>query len=232
MHEELVTLWGKSKSVSANDIGRLARRIDVFIQPIDCKSDGSSQPCNPKSDSRSRDLVNVIEVLSARLESDEVNSKLPSAIDLFLQETIDKVDYRLYVKQLLSIFDNDTSPVMKVLRLVNQATLFIACVYLRQGVNKVKTKLKSDELLVKDSGGDDGWRVEIKIADECITVTHLRKDQCLGAPTAVDYWDIQWKLEVKFEIDLSAIISSELRITDIWCKNSKSSENRTTTCIF
>jgi hypothetical protein len=216
MHEEIVTLWNKpSRGVSAQDLSRLAKRIDVYIQPTDkAKADGLARvPINVHSDNRAQALVNVINVLSSKLETDEVNAKLPAAVDVFLRETVDKVDLVLYVNQLLSIFEDQSCKLLRVLKLVKQATLFIACVYMQQALGKTQTFLKSDELRVKDCSDDDGWRIVIEIADESITVVHTRRDQCLGKPIAADYWDVSWELRILFTPDMSSLLSTELCVT-------------------
>lgn len=228
MHEEISTLWNKTTSVSSNDLGRLARRIDVFVNPTaengednnGVSSLGERESTNMRSNDRARDFANVIQVLSTHLETEEVNSKLPAAIDTFIKETVGQVDYRLYVKQLLSIYDFNTSALIKSLRLINQATLFIACIHMREALNKTKTWLKPDDISVKDCAGDDGWRVEIVITDRDITLRHIRRDQCLGAPVVpVGYWDVQWQLEVKFTPNMAEIISSKLRVLNMTFKD-------------
>lgn len=244
MDEELRALWSKpiKNLPTFIDLGRLAKRIDVFVEsetsPTDSNSVGlipgdqaashkpdnigeslsrensSRKSMNNSKMSRADCLARVVQSVAACLESATVNSAVSVAIPKFVEDAGDNLDYRVYVEELFLKFEED-SPSVRLFKMVNQATLFIAITNMKSCILRCQTTLPFDTLQTKDCRGPDGWRVEIRISPSSITVTHVRKDQSLGIPFAPDYWDIQWRFIVCFTPDMLEIKHSKIEILNM-----------------
>lgn len=245
--QSIRALWAKpiNQLPTYIDLGRLAKRIDVFLDDNSVSTKAESTPgqgqgqapANQREDSRAQDLANVIEVVATRLESEEVSSKVRSAIPKFVEDATDQLDYRTYVSELFQAFDEDVSPSVKVFKVVNQAALFIAIIHMKSMIQGCKTNLNSNALLTKDCRDADGWRIEIRIPsgdnnnkndnkNNEISVAHIRKDQGLGHPFVPDYWDIRWQFVVYFTADMKTLKRSKVEVLSMTFGNKISSKMR------
>lgn len=236
--EEVTSLWNRPIAALPTfiDLGRLCKRIDVYVkeekdqereEPPSVISSRPSEdvllvpqfrkPVNERSELRAQDLANAISAVAVKIESPEVNAKLPDILSKFVQDAGENLDYRLYVKELFNsaFVAADDSPLVKVFKLVNQAALFISIMHMKTLVSAVKTHLKPDDLMTKDVRTPDGWRVEIEISRSEVSVTHVRKDQCLGPPLCPDYWDVQWKFKTVFSPDIAQITSTSVVVQNM-----------------
>lgn len=244
MHQEIESLWGRPVSSLPTyiDLGRLCKRIDVYIEngseeagsssTAQAEEDGGvaaeplidqsislefKQPVNTRSESRAQDLANAIRAVVLKLEPPEVVAKLPIVLDKFVADAGDNLDYRVYIQELFEALfeDMENSRSVKIFKLVNQAALFIAIMEMKSLVMATRTTLKPEELMTKDVRTPDGWRIEINITPTEITVAHIRKDQCLGPPLCPDIWNVKWRFCVSFTRDMSQMTRSEVRILDM-----------------
>lgn len=167
------------------------------------------------ADSRAEDLARVFEIITNRLELDEVRIAVSTALSKFISDAGDNLDYRTYIQELFTNLPEE-SPSVKLFKVVNQSALFLAITHMKLSLMSAKTSLKNSEALqTKDIRSSDGWRVKIKISNTGISVSHVRKEQSLGEPFVADYWDVKWRFTIEFSPGMSQLLSCNIEVLNM-----------------
>lgn len=247
LETDLRNLWKKPiKSLPTFiDLGRLCKRIDVFVESstaeannktlndvspsdasLESNSSGSRKMAfrrlsstaskfNIVQESRAESLAHVIKAVASNIESKAVSKVLED--EAIPKFVTDAGDNLDYREYVEELFKtfDEDSPSVKLFKMVNQAALFVAITHMKLNIAQCATTLSADALMTKDVRTADGWRVEIGISSTSISVTHVRKEQSLGQPFAPDYWDVQWCFTVNFSPDMSKLQYSSMQVLNM-----------------
>ena len=209
-----------------SDVGRLGKRIELNINgdfevpevPENFRylvSDALSS--SSSSDSHALQLSRVLTRVVLSLECNrgvEYLTIILQAIEKFRTEVGDQPDIQFFVRDLFQSFDMDGSTV-RLFKFVNQATLVHAITNLKLTVSQRESYLTQDKRLTKDVRGANGWQIDIKIANDSVCVSHVRREQGLGKPIWEDDWEVHWRLDISFSPDMRELLSSRIVIVDL-----------------
>ena len=182
--QTLKDLWAKpfGSLPTSTDLGRLAKRIDVFT------SDGGNDSGNRNSRSdegdKSDDLPNAwylgraLQSVASKLESPNEYPRVLDAINKFKVNAGTQPDLESYIKELFSALD-ESSPTVKIFKLINQAALAAAITRIKLSTAMNGSSLKPETLMTKDVRTADGWRISIDINPSEICLSHARREQSL-----------------------------------------------------
>jgi hypothetical protein len=199
------------------DIGRLSRRIDVFIieeaqaeeaQVVDSPRDTIVET-NEKSHAHS--LSRVVKKVMMHLEPVEQHERLLQALDEFVVKSGDSLDLQNHVRELFHSFD-DNCRTVRIFKMINQAALSLAVTALKVGVASQPSSIPPEGRMTKDVRTPDGWRISIILGQNEICISHIRKEQTLGPPFSPDHWEVKWKLDMHFSSSMRKLEYANISI--------------------
>lgn len=160
-------------------------------------------------------LAKTIKKLILRLEPVEEQSKLLQAVDVFESSAGDVSDLHEYITTLFQQFD-ENGRIVKIFKYVNQSVLAMAVTSLKFSVLNATSSLSPIARMTRDVRTMEGWRIIIKITTDGICVSHIRKEQSMqGTPTSADHWDVNWRLDIFFDIDMLNVNRSKVEVVDM-----------------
>jgi hypothetical protein len=115
-------------------------------------------------------------------------------------------DLRAFCETLLHGLGLDDSKVVRVLKCCHQNILFIAIMELKMGVLK--------DIMTKDNRDADGWRIQLKLEEKRVQVTHLRRDRLVSVtPGGPSPGVLSWEVSLTFNREMTRLDSTGLRLT-------------------
>jgi len=70
--------------------------------------------------------------------------------------------------------------------------------------------------LIKDANSaSDGWKIFIQFFDDCVICSHCRKETSVNS--GENSFDFEWKLDLKFSLDLEKIVKVDLELKGLRC---------------
>ncbi len=66
----------------------------------------------------------------------------------------------------------------------------------------------------ENADGRGGWRIEVNISDDAITVTHIRLEQSWSSD-AGEHWQFEWKSKLEFNRDASELLAVRVMIQSV-----------------
>ena len=100
----------------------------------------------------------------------------------------------------------DDSKSVRVLKCCHQNILFIAIMELKKGVLK--------NIMTKDNKDPDGWRIQLKLEEKRVQVTHLRRDLILPTTPGKECPGVlSWEVSMTFDREMTRLDSTSLRLT-------------------
>lgn len=204
------------------DIGRLSKRIDVFIREESdegIEEEISSVIKNRNSASLTKShahyLAKVLRQVAIYLEPEDQRDKILAAIDNFEKNAGDELDLQNHVRELFSAAFEENCRTVMVFKMINQAALSLAVTALKIGVTSSTSTLGPDIRMTKDVRTQDGWRILIKITPSEICISHIRKEQTLGKPICPDYWDVKWKLDLHYPLSMEDLKYADISVVEM-----------------
>ena len=117
-------------------------------------------------------------------------------------------DLRIFCEMLLDALGGDNSRVVRVLTCCHQNILFIAIMELKAGVLK--------EIVTRDNRDADGWRIQLKLEENRVQVTHLRRDRLVSLiPGGASPGVLSWEVSLTFDREMMRLDSTGLRLTGL-----------------
>ncbi|EGC35282.1 hypothetical protein DICPUDRAFT_152412 [Dictyostelium purpureum] len=153
-----------------------------------------------------KQVKNVIFTLSEMFDDEETQNKIKQTFN----SSEPPSDYQLSLPTLFSsCMNEDTSKVVKVLKLIHQNIIYIGCYELKLRVPYLLANM------TKDVRGELGWRIEVFEGKDTVTVTHIRREESLPTAGEKKQFQLEWKLHIVLNKDLSEITFASLKITDL-----------------
>ena len=204
------------------DIGRLSKRIDVFIR--EDSEEGIEEEINTAMKNRNsvnltkshaHYLAKVVRQVALFLEPEDQRDKILQAVEAFEKNAGDELDLQSHVRELFTAaFDENCRTVM-IFKMINQAALSLAVTALKIGVTSCTSTLGPDVRMTKDVRTPDGWRILIKLTPSEICISHIRKEQTLGKPISPDYWDVKWKLDLYYPLSMEDLKYANISVVEM-----------------
>lgn len=160
-------------------------------------------------------LAKTIKKLVLKLEPVDQHLKLLQAVDAFESSAGDATDLHEYITLLFQQFD-ENGRIVKIFKYVNQSVLAMAVTSLKFSVLNASSSLSPIARMTRDVRTMEGWRIVIKITTDYICISHIRKEQSMqGTPTSADHWDVKWRLDVFFDVNMLDVNRSKVEVVDM-----------------
>lgn len=103
-------------------MGRLAKRIDIFINEVETYISGLGQAIDSEDNSHAYYFGAAVRKLFLILEPQEIDAKLNSDVDDLILNAGNSLDLQDYVRELFTNF-NEKCRIAKIFKFINEAAL-------------------------------------------------------------------------------------------------------------
>eukprot|EP00924_Labyrinthula_sp_SR-Ha-C_P002003 augustus_masked-scaffold_30-processed-gene-3.16-mRNA-1 protein AED:1.00 eAED:1.00 QI:0/-1/0/0/-1/1/1/0/287 len=200
------------------DILRLIRRVSIYNRETDqtIKLDKQKLPdiLDGKPEKQGVYLVLILmKELISFFEGDAAEDLIAKLDDCFQQWKLDTVlneeekqeEDEFTVLKLVELVGGDKTKTVLGLRCIDQSIAI-------SGHMHIKSKVAPD--FTKDMPGTEGWQVLFTLADY-VQVKHTRREKNAMPPKSND-WSVEYSVHMTFDLNMSEITRSSLRITDLY----------------
>lgn len=199
-----IGVWSKDVATPSKDIPRLVNRVTVKKGGVVVLSPELQDSVNRTS--TAEQIVALVKVLSEHLESEEDAEAAGAKAEALLTDVSDEADLSHFTENVLETIGVE-SKCCKVLKCISQSIISQARIVLQQAV--------LHNLMTKDVRSQDGWTVEITLADY-VQVRHKKRGQSMELTGNHDnHWEYTWEYALSFDKELREMTDVRLRITNL-----------------